>query len=248
MVASADGRRLATVAVGSSRASQVVTVDLGSSPLVVATADLGGAGVAGDVQWTDSGRLVFMPTQRPAEAVRIFDPRLDVLASWAGWTAEHSVVVGSRLYGASQGTVRSAPLTTGPGTVVRELEDALMVAVVDVSTPAAVESAALTPPPTTSSTAPASSTSSSSTTTTTAPRRPVVTTTTAAPETTTTTAAVPERRDEEPPVAAGKDATKGDGGGAGGALLLGGAVLFVVGGSVAVGWRRNREGNRAQPE
>ncbi len=240
MVASADGRRLATVAVGSSRASQVVTVDLGSSPPVVATADLGGAGVTGDVQWTDTGSLVFMPTQRPAEAVRIYDPGLAVLASWAGWTAEHSVVVGSRLYGASQGIVRSAPLTTGPGTVVRELEDALMVAVVDVSTPAAVESAATTPPSTTSSTAPPPAPSSSSTsTTTTVPRKPAVTTTTAAPETTTTTtAAVPEGRAQEPPVAAGKGATKGGGGGFPGALWLGGAVLVLAGGAVAFRIRR----------
>jgi hypothetical protein len=241
MVASADGRRLATVAVGASRVSQVVTVDLGTTPPTVATADLGAAGVTGDVQWTGdsaSDRLVFMPASRPAEAVRVYDPGLAVLASWAGWTAEHSVVVGSRLYGASQGAVRSAPLTTGPAAVVQELEDALVVAVVDVSTPPAVESETVTPVPTTTSTAPAAA---PVTTTTTAPRKPAVTTTTGAVPTTTTTAAVPERRGEEPPEAAGKAATKGDGGGAGGAVWLGlGAAFILAGGTV--GFRRVRRG------
>ncbi|MGH8974463.1 MAG: hypothetical protein ACRD0C_14840 [Acidimicrobiia bacterium] len=241
MVASADGRRLATVAVGASRVSQAVTVDLGTTPPTVATADLGAAGVTGDVQWTGD-RLVFMPASRPAEAVRVYDPGLTVLASWAGWTAEHSVVVGSHLYGASQGAVRSAPLTTGPATVVRELEDALVVAVVDVSPPPAVESATETPVPTTTSTAPAPTT-----TTTTAPRKPAVTTTTVALPTTTTTAPMPERRSEEPPQAAGKAATKGDGGGTGGAVWLGlGAALILAGGGV--GWWRIRRGVGGQPE
>ncbi|HEY3238603.1 MAG TPA: hypothetical protein VGL92_03480, partial [Acidimicrobiia bacterium] len=234
MVASPDGRRLATVAVGSSRPSQVVTVDLAASPPAVSVADLGGAGVAGDVQWVGD-RLVFMPALRPAEAVRIYDPGLTtVLASWAGWTAEHSVVIGERLYGASQGAVRSAPLTTGTASLVQELEDALVVSIADVSPPAA-ESPAPAPTTTTTRTAPPVV----ATTTTTAPKTSPTTTTTVPAEATTTTA-LPQRAPETRPEVAGRTATKGDGGGAGGVLALVGVLVLVAGGGVVLRVRRRR--------
>ncbi len=230
MVANADGRRLATVAFGSSRPSQVVSVDLGSVPPAVTAVDLGSAGVTGDVQWVGD-RLVFMPAMRPAEAVRIYDSDLVLLATWAGWTSEHSVVIGEQIYGASQGTVRAAPLTTGPATVVRELEDALVVSIADVSPPAAK---APPPAPTTTTSAPPPST-----TTTTAKRlAPTTTTTTAPPETTTTTAATPEPRRQEPPEVAGRTATREGGGGAGGAVALVGVGLLVAGGAVLFRSRR----------
>ncbi|MGH9040745.1 MAG: hypothetical protein ACRDZ3_11005 [Acidimicrobiia bacterium] len=228
MVASPDGRRLATVAVGLSRPSQVVSVDLASTPAVVSTSQLGGAGVAGDVQWVGDN-LVFMPALRPAEPVRIFDPDLTLLASWAGWTAEHSIVVGDRLWGASQGAVRSAPLTTGPASVVRELEDALVIAIADV-TPAVTEPAPVT---TTTTTAPPVS----STTTTTVRPAPTTTTTTE-PEPTTTTSTPPEPPSEEPTEVAGRTTTRG-GGSAGGLVALIGAVVMLLG--TAVGLRARRQ-------
>jgi hypothetical protein len=238
MSASPDGRRLATVTVGSSRPSQVVSVDLGasgtSSPPVVSTVDLGSAGVTGDVQWLGD-HLVFMPALRPAEAVRIYDPRLAVLASWAGWTAEHSVVIGERLYGTSQGAVRSAPLTTGPAVVVRELEDALVVSIADVSPLNVAAPPAPAPTTTTSTTArPAAST-----TTTTVPKPVATTTTTVPPSTTTTTTAAPERPSTTRREVAGPAASKGGGGGAGGVLALAGALALVTGG-VAVVFRVRR--------
>ncbi|MGH9003460.1 MAG: hypothetical protein ACRDYV_10060, partial [Acidimicrobiia bacterium] len=236
------GRRLATVAVGASRPSQVVSVDLASVPPVVTAVELGSAGVTGDVQWTGN-HLVFMPTLRPAEAVRIYDPSLLLLASWAGWTAEHSVVIGERLFGTSQGAVRSATLTTGPASVVRELEDALVVSVADVSPPA-VEPPTREPETTTTTTAPVAPT------TTTTMRRPAPTTTTTEPETTTTTvAAAPPPSSDDPPEVAGRTATKG-GGGAGGALALGAVALLLAGG--ADGYRLRRRaptgsGDEASP-
>jgi hypothetical protein len=245
MAVSADGRRLATVSVGSSRPSQVVSVDLGSASTagaprapgtpVVSTADLGSAGVTGDVQWSGD-TLVFMPALRPAEAVRIYDPGLTVLASWAGWTAEHSVVIGERLYGASQGAVRSAALTTGPASVVRELEDALVVSIADVS-PLRV-SAPPAPAATTTTTTTAPPATATSTTTV---RRPSPTTTTTVPQaTTTTTAAPPERSPEARPEVAGKTASKGGGGGAGGVLALAGVLVLLGGGAVLFRLRRRR--------
>jgi hypothetical protein len=241
VVPSADGRRLATVALGSSRPSQVVSVDLGPAetprppdPPVVSTSDLGSAGVTGDVQWTGD-RLIFMPALRPAEAVRIYDPGLTLLASWAGWTAEHSVVIGERLYGVSQGTVRSAPLTTGPGAVVHELEDALVVSIADVS-PLSVSAPPAPAPTTTTTTAPPAAPTTTTTVRTPAP----TTTTTVAEESTTTTAAVPERRPKERPEVAGRTASKEGGGGSGGVLWLGGAALILAGGAVAFRVRRRR--------
>ena len=227
MVASPDGRRLATVAVGLSRPSQVITVDLGSNPAVASASQLGGAGVSGDVQWVGDN-LVFMPALRPAEPVRIFDPGLTLLASWAGWTAEHSLVVGDRLWGVSQGAVRSAALTTGPASVVRELEDALVISIADVS-PAVTE-----PPPaaTTTTTQPPVS----STTTTTVRRPAPTTTTTTKPEMTTTTATTPEPT-TEPTEVAGRTETRG-GGSAGGLLALLAAVVLLLGAAVGLRLRR----------
>ncbi|MDQ3944143.1 MAG: hypothetical protein M3357_03110 [Actinomycetota bacterium] len=243
VVVSADGRRLATVTVGSSRPSQVVSVDLGTSPAfpapgppVVSTVDLGSAGVTGDVQWTGD-RLVFMPALRPAEPVRIYDAGLSVLASWAGWTAEHSVVIGERLYGASQGAVRSAPLTTGPAAMERELEDALVVSIADVSPPAA-EPPAPAPTTTTSTTVPPAAAPATTTTTV---RRPVVTTTTTVPEpTTTTTSSVPERSPQTRREVAGPPASKSGGGGMGGVLALSGVLVLMAGGGVGFRLRRRR--------
>ncbi|MGH9035047.1 MAG: hypothetical protein ACRD0O_04730, partial [Acidimicrobiia bacterium] len=55
MTASNDGRRLATVTVGASRPSQVVSVDLGpataAGAAVVTSVELSSAGVTGNVQW-----------------------------------------------------------------------------------------------------------------------------------------------------------------------------------------------------
>lgn len=247
MTASPDGRRLATVTLGASRPSQVVSVDLkpsgtgtAGSPVVTAV-DLSSAGVTGDVQWVGDN-LVFMPVLRPAEPVRIYDPGLLLLASWAGWTAEHSVVIGERLYGASQGAVRSAPVTTGPEAVVRELEDALVVSIADVSPPQA-EAPAPTPATTTTTT---TRPKPASTSTTTAPKPAPTTTTTAVPETTTTTA-MPEPSTSTRPEVAGRSASKGGGGGgggAGGALALLGALVLVAGGGGAVLFRMRR---RAEP-
>ena len=236
MVVSPDGRRLATVAVAPSRVSQVVSVDLGSSPPAVATADLGGAGVSGDLQWLGDN-LVFMPHLRPAEAVRIYDPGLNILASWAGWTAEHSVVIGERLYGTSQGAVRSAPLTTGPGSIIRELEDALVVSIADTSPPPADPPE---PPPTTTTTTTAPP-PAPTTTTTAEPPAPTTTTSTVPPETTTTTSPPPPPGPdpEDPAEVAGRTASEG-GGSAGGALLLGGALLVAAAGATGYRVRRRR--------
>jgi len=203
----------------------------------VTAVDLGSAGVTGDVQWVGD-HLVFMPVLRPAEPVRIYDPGLLLLASWAGWTAEHSVVIGERLYGASQGAVRSAPVTTGPAAVVRELEDALVVSIADVSPPA-TEPPAPTPTTTTTTTRP----KPAATSTTTAPKPAPTTTTTAVPETTTTTA-VPEPSPSTRPEVAGRSASKGGGGGAGGVLALVGALVLVAGGGGAALFRMRR---RAEP-
>jgi hypothetical protein len=238
MAVSADGRRLATVALGSSRPSQVVSVDLGPAasptpvPPVVSTADLGSAGVTGDVQWVGD-LLVFMPALRPAEAVRIYDPGLTVLASWAGWTAEHSVVIGERLYGASQGAVRSATLTTGPAAMVQELEDALVFSIADVSPLSVSAPPAPTPTTTTTTTAPPAPA-----TTTTTVRKAVTTTTTVPPSTTTTSPAAPERSPETRPEVAGRTASERDGGGAGDVLALVGALMLLGGGVVVFLARR----------
>ncbi len=251
MTASPDGRRLATVILGASRPSQVVSVDLKPSsagtpgtpgstgtagPSVVTAVELSSAGVTGDVQWVGDN-LVFMPVLRPAEPVRIYDPGLLLLASWAGWTAEHSVVIGERLYGASQGAVRSAPVTTGPAALVRELEDALTVSIADVSPPATEP-----PPP-----APATTTTTTTrpkvaaTSTTTAPKPATTTTTTVVPETTTTTA-MPEPSPTTRPEVAGRTASKGGKGGTGGVLALVGALVLVAGGGGAVLFRMRRRG------
>ena len=235
MAVSTDGRRLATVALGSSRPSQVVTVDLGpapTEPAVVSTADLGSAGVTGDVQWLGD-RLVFMPALRPAESVRIYGPGLGALASWAGWTAEHSVVIGDRLYGVSQGAVRAAPVTTGPAAVVQELEDALVVSIADVSPPSTEPPA---PAPTTTTTTPRAA----ATTTTTVRKASPTTSTTVPPSTTTTTASAPDRSPETRPEVAGRTAAKGDGGSAGGVLALIGALVLLGGGAAAFRVRRRR--------
>ena len=239
MVVSADGRRLATVALGSSRPSQVVRVNLEPSPAgppVVTTVDLGSAGVTGDVQWIGE-RLVFMPALRPAEAVRIYDAGLNVLASWAGWTAEHSVVIGERLYGASQGAVRSAALTTGPASVIQELEDALVVSIADVSPPRAEPPA---PAPTTTTTTAPAPPASATTTTTLRKASPTTTTTAAPPSTTTTTAAASERTAETRSEVAGRTASKGGGGGAGGVLALLGVLVLLGGGAMIFRARRRR--------
>jgi hypothetical protein len=204
---------------------------------VVTAVDLGSAGVTGDVQWVGD-HLVFMPVLRPAEPVRIYDPGLLLLASWAGWTAEHSVVIGERLYGASQGAVRSAPVTTGPAAVVRELEDALVVSIADVS-PLQAEAPGSAPAPTTTTTT--TRPKAPSTTTTTVPKPAPTTTTTVVPETTTTTA-VPEPSPSTRPEVAGRSASKGGGGGAGGVLALVGALVLVAGGGGAVLFRMRRRG------
>ncbi|MGH9036956.1 MAG: hypothetical protein ACRD0O_14430, partial [Acidimicrobiia bacterium] len=194
---------------------------------VVTSVELSSAGVTGDVQWLGD-RLVFMPALRPAEAVRIYDPGLLLLASWAGWTAEHSVVIGERLYGASLGAVRAAPLTTGPASVVRELEDALVVSIADVSPPSAEP-----PPPAATTTTTTTAPKPARTTTTTVVAKPVSTTTTTLPEeTTTTTTAVPERPSTTRPEVAGPAASKGGGRSAGGVLALAGVLGLLGGGLV----------------
>ena len=200
MVVSPGGRYLATVAATSSRPTRSVLVDLSTASGTVLEADVAGAGITGEMVWADEDRVVFTPRLRPAEWVRVFDTALREVASWAGWTAERSVVSGGRLYGASQGAVRVAPVETGPASLLRDLEDALMVAIVDVSVPSrAPDAPAPAPAPattTTTTTSPAPTPRPSSTTTTTAEATPSTPTTTP-PATAPAPDRPPANQDEE---------------------------------------------------
>ncbi|MGH9000552.1 MAG: hypothetical protein ACRDY7_14325 [Acidimicrobiia bacterium] len=191
VVASPDGLRLAAVAaLPSSSRSQVVLVDLSTDPPTLRQTPFvaAGGGATGDLSWSTQNRLVFAPRLNPREPVRLFDERLRVLAEWAGWTAERSVASGDRLFGAGTDAdqttkLYAAPLATGPATVIRELDDALVhdMTAVAVPTATSARSDPAGPPgvPVTTTTAPA-------TTPTTGrsadpdPRQPSTTTTTAA--------------------------------------------------------------------
>lgn len=244
MALSPDGKRLATVSYAENRASRAVIVNLTNVNAVVTDVDLGGAGINGEMTWAGPDRVVFTPRLRPAEPVRVYSADLLLVAAWTGWTAERSVVSGDRLYGVSQGSVRSAALLTGPGAVIREMEDALVFAIADVSRhePEDERAVAGEPPP-----------SSSTTTTTTivpgptSTRPPSSTTTTTVAATTTTTPLV------EPPVepatgpptgqaapAARSEQARSGGGGGGIALLLLAALAIsgLAGGGLL--WRRRQ--------
>jgi hypothetical protein len=193
MVSSPDGRHLATVAVGTNQRSQVVLVDLEGAtatdpPPIIRRSELSAAGVTGEMVWASSDRVAFTPRLNRGELVRVFDTKMQPEAAWGDWAAEHSVATpDGRLFGASQGKVWQAGLLTGGPTLLREIEDALVFALIDPTPPTAYQSA----------TTPASS-ASSTTTTTTAPSRAAPstgqvsssTTTTLGPTTTTTMASV----------------------------------------------------------
>lgn len=234
MAASPDGKRLATVALAQNRASRAVMVDVEGSPARVVDVDLGGAGIMGEMVWGGNDRVVFSPRLRPAEPVRVYDKDLLLLSSWAGWAAEKSVVAGSRLFGVSQGAVRSAPLLSGPPSVIRELEDALVFAVVDAAAPNPDDGRNGSGEPTTTTT---------TTVPTTASTRPApTTTTTLATSTTTTTgpAGPPSTPDTKPPrsdqAAPASDTDDKGGGGAVAILMAALAGLGLAGGGFA--WRR----------
>jgi hypothetical protein len=96
--------------------SRVVLFDP-SSRVKVRSAPLSQAGVTGDVDWW-RGRLVFLPDWG-ADAARVYDGRLRVVARFRGWIVDQSLVRGDRAYGLSRGLLVAAALPRGPVKVVR---------------------------------------------------------------------------------------------------------------------------------
>lgn len=255
---SPDGLRLATVAVSMSQPTRLALVDMRTNPASPRIFPLSGVGIAGQMLWAGRDRVVFAPRIRPDEPVLVFDTDLRVLHSWTNWVAERSVATASGvLYGAGPDLstpnttlVRQAALDTGVVNVVREIEDALVFDMVDLSDPGATRAGE---PPgtrgnevsTTTTTAPAS---------TPAPRpqpRPapaVTTTTTADPSVTPNppagpTTPVPDRpgpaapttRTPDPPEAPPAEEAlpsprDGGAGGGGGGWLSGWILLVLLGG------------------
>ena len=99
--------------------SRVVLFDPAARPKV-RSAPLAQANVTGDVDWW-RGRLVFLPDWG-ADAVRVYDERLRVVARFRGWIVDQSFVFGDRAYGLARGVLVTAPLPGGPVKVVRRFD------------------------------------------------------------------------------------------------------------------------------
>jgi hypothetical protein len=119
--------------------------------------------------WSGNDRVVFTPRIRPDIPVLVFDTDMRVVQSWSNWVAERSLATaGGVLYGAGPDPakpnttlLRQAALDTGVVTVLREIEDALVFDIVDLTdqgaTRAGTPGSGRTEVPTTTTTAPSSS-------------------------------------------------------------------------------------------
>jgi hypothetical protein len=265
---SPDGKRLATVAVSPSQPTKVATIDLTSPVATPRIYPLSGVGIGGQMLWSGNDRVVFAPRIRPDVPVLVFDLDMRVAHSWANWVAERSLATaGGLLLGAGPDPakpnttlLRAAALDTGVVTVLREIEDALVSDIVDLTDQSATRAgnppSGRTEVPTTTTTAPSTSpatrppsrqppaatvTSSAlgDTTATTSPERAERPDTTRPGEVTTTTTGPagerPEPDDEEDDEQALPGPSRADHGGGGGWLsgwiLL--ALILGVGGALA---------------
>ena len=167
---SPDGKRVATVAVSQSQPTKVATIDLSSPVATPRIYPLSGVGIGGQMLWSGNDRVVFTPRIRPDIPVLVFDTDMRVVQSWSNWVAERSLATaGGVLYGTGPDParpnttlLRQAALDTGVVSVLRELEDALVFDIVDLTDQGATRAgnppgSGRTEVPTTTTTAPSSS-------------------------------------------------------------------------------------------
>jgi hypothetical protein len=161
MALSPDGRHLATVTTFRPYSSdespppiKAVVVDLGAAPPTVNEVQLAtGSGAPYSPLWAGAERVAFVLAWG-GEPVRVFDTALREVASWSGWSASTSAVVGDHLVGMTGGMVVTAPLLTGPQAQWADLESGLPGAIVAFPGGAAIGAPAEPPSTTTTTAAP----------------------------------------------------------------------------------------------
>lgn len=196
---SPDGLRLATVAVSPSQPSKVATIDLRSPVATPRIYPLPGVGINGQMLWAGNDRVVFTPRIRPDVPVLVFDTDMRVVHSWSNWVAERSLATaGGLLYGAGPDPakpnttlLRQAALDTGVIAVLREIEDALVYDMVDLSDPNTSRAGSPTTPGKSEVSTTTTTVSPSSSATRPTARRAPSTTVTTAPSGTTATSSAP---------------------------------------------------------